>query len=419
MRLILITFFALLQQNLKAQIFADFVTSSGNFTVELDYENSPRTVANFLILAEGSRPWIDSNTGQVVSNTPFYEGINFHRVVAGFVIQAGSPNGMGTDGPGYVFPDEIENDLIFDQPYLLAMANSGPNTNGSQFFITTGTPTFLNGVHTIFGNVSTGTAVVDLINSTPTTNEAPNSDITINSVTIRREGSAAESFDEFAQDLPIVSAPELDFQFPGPIFQFQQPPNSTCFLSRSTDLINWDLTSEQRYLDANQAAASSYSLSEASNSNREFFSLSLVSWASDATPILDFSNIIITQADPFYGTFTMTFSPTLNEISIFGTTRTLTDIQVASDLYRTRVFANFSTPIFIDLPDNFLDLPNGSEAAFTAINYTTGYTLETFSPLSGRGGGNITTFSRLPGETQFVSDLFRTISGDFTSEVPE
>src|SRR5579859_3029057 len=116
-------------------IFADFTTSMGNFTCQLSYSNTPAAVANFIGLVTGQRAWLDLTTGEVRTND-FYDGITFHRVISGFMIQAGSPNGLGTDGPGYNFVDEFSPSLNFSTPWMLAMANSGPDSNGSQFFIT-------------------------------------------------------------------------------------------------------------------------------------------------------------------------------------------------------------------------------------------------------------------------------------------
>src|SRR5436305_11321320 len=116
-------------------IFADFTTSLGTFTCQLSYSNAPKAVANFIGLATGQRPWLDTATGEVRTNA-FYDGLTFHRVISNFVIQAGSPNGLGTDGPGYAVVDEFNSLLNFNAPWILAMANSGPNSNGSQFFVT-------------------------------------------------------------------------------------------------------------------------------------------------------------------------------------------------------------------------------------------------------------------------------------------
>lgn len=116
-------------------LFAIFQTNRGSFTAQLDYEKAPSTVANFIGLVEGTRGWLDAQTG-ALRREPFYNGITFHRVISGFMIQGGSPNGQGTDGPGYSFGDEFHPALRHDAAGILSMANSGANTNGSQFFIT-------------------------------------------------------------------------------------------------------------------------------------------------------------------------------------------------------------------------------------------------------------------------------------------
>ncbi|MEM9226469.1 MAG: peptidylprolyl isomerase, partial [Verrucomicrobiota bacterium] len=176
-------------------LYAVFTVSggvSGEFAVQLHYDKVPLTVANFVALAEGSRPWIEESTGALVSE-PFYDGITFHRVIAGFVIQAGSPNGLGTDGPGYSFPDEIDPALFHTQAGVLSMANSGVNTNGSQFFITLNPTTNLDGKHTVFGEVVENQSVVNTIGNTPTGgNDRPLTDVFIDSIEIVRQGTAAE-----------------------------------------------------------------------------------------------------------------------------------------------------------------------------------------------------------------------------------
>ena len=125
-------------------------TTQGTITCELWPEHAPITVTNFVELAEGSREWTDPATGEK-TDRKLYDGTIFHRVIPGFMIQGGDPLGKGTGGPGYKFQDEVDSGLKFDKPGLLAMANAGPGTNGSQFFITLGTPAHLNGKHTIFG----------------------------------------------------------------------------------------------------------------------------------------------------------------------------------------------------------------------------------------------------------------------------
>jgi len=147
--------------------YAEFDTNMGNFTCKLFPKEAPATVANFVGLAEGTKEWQDPRSGQKV-NKPFYNGLTFHRIIDGFMIQGGCPLGTGTGGPGYKFKDEFADNLSFDRPGLLAMANSGPGTNGSQFFVTLGTPTHLNHHHTIFGEVVSGMDVVNKIGKVAT-----------------------------------------------------------------------------------------------------------------------------------------------------------------------------------------------------------------------------------------------------------
>ena len=161
-------------------------TSLGDIVIELFPHHAPKTVANFVELATGAKEWTDPNTGQK-TNANLYDGTIFHRVIDGFMIQGGDPLGKGTGGPGYRFADEFHGELTFDRPYILAMANSGPGTNGSQFFITTAATTWLNRKHSIFGEVkdSKSQAVVDAIGTVKTAaQDRPETDITINSVTI-------------------------------------------------------------------------------------------------------------------------------------------------------------------------------------------------------------------------------------------
>ncbi len=149
-------------------MFATMHTTAGDIRIELFPNQAPHTVKNFVGLAEGSKEWTDPRTGEKKTE-PFYDGLAFHRVITGFMIQGGCPLGTGTGGPGYAFDDEVTGDLTFDRPYLLAMANAGKQmgrgTNGSQFFITVGPTPHLNMKHTIFGEVvdQAGRDVVDAI----------------------------------------------------------------------------------------------------------------------------------------------------------------------------------------------------------------------------------------------------------------
>lgn len=189
-------------------IFADFVTSMGSFTAELHYTVAPRTAANFISLAEGSRAWVDPQTSSVAFGKPFYNGLIFHRVIKGFMNQGGCPLGTGNSGPGYQFRDEFSQSLLHNLPYRLSMANIGYHTNGSQFFVTVATTPHLDLKHSVFGTVVQGQNVVDLINAVPTSgspNDRPLTPVVIQTVTIRRVGTAAQAFDVTAQGLPVCS----------------------------------------------------------------------------------------------------------------------------------------------------------------------------------------------------------------------
>ena len=161
-------------------------TNHGDIIVELFPNHAPKTVANFVELATGAREWVDPRTG-TKSNANLFDGTVFHRVISNFMIQGGDPLGTGTGGPGYRFADEFHPELNFDRPYLLAMANSGPGTNGSQFFITVAPTAWLNRKHSIFGEVkdATSQAVVDKIATTKTgAGDRPVQAVVIESVTI-------------------------------------------------------------------------------------------------------------------------------------------------------------------------------------------------------------------------------------------
>jgi peptidyl-prolyl cis-trans isomerase A (cyclophilin A) len=170
------------------QLTATLHTTAGDIVVQLFPDQAPVTVQNFVGLAEGSKEWRNPTNGQK-SNEPLYSGTVFHRVIEGFMIQGGDPLGSGRGGPGYEFKDEFHPDLRFDRPYLLAMANAGPGTNGSQFFLTVGPTPHLNRRHTIFGEVADAEsrAVVDQIAKTPTDRQdRPREDVTITSIEINR-----------------------------------------------------------------------------------------------------------------------------------------------------------------------------------------------------------------------------------------
>ncbi|MGH3395646.1 MAG: peptidylprolyl isomerase [Streptosporangiaceae bacterium] len=167
-------------------------TNHGDIGVRLFPDHAPKTVRNFVELAEGTREWTDPRTGRK-DQAKLYDGTVFHRVIPDFMLQGGDPLGTGTGGPGYEFGDEIHPDLQFSRPYLLAMANAGPGTNGSQFFITTVPTPWLNGKHTIFGEVVSGSEVVDAISHVKTRGaDRPVEDVVLESVEIS-EANGGES----------------------------------------------------------------------------------------------------------------------------------------------------------------------------------------------------------------------------------
>jgi peptidyl-prolyl cis-trans isomerase A (cyclophilin A) len=168
-------------------------TTEGTIVLRLFPDHAPKTVSNFVELAEGTREWTDPRTSRATTGK-LYDGTVFHRVIPDFMIQGGDPLGTGTGGPGYKFADEFHPDLAFSRPFLLAMANAGPSTNGSQFFITTAPTPWLNGKHTIFGEVVEGADVVERISQvTRNRNDRPATDVVLESVTITRSDGTQES----------------------------------------------------------------------------------------------------------------------------------------------------------------------------------------------------------------------------------
>jgi peptidyl-prolyl cis-trans isomerase A (cyclophilin A) len=172
------------KSKLKPGVYAHFVTTEGNFTVKLFEKDAPKTVANFVGLAEGT---LDPVTGKPGKSKPFYNGLTFHRIIKGFMIQGGDPLGNGTGGPGYKFADEISPERKFTKAGILAMANAGPNTNGSQFFITLDATSWLNGKHTIFGEVVEGMDVITKLGSVRTLpGDRPATPVIMKTVTIEK-----------------------------------------------------------------------------------------------------------------------------------------------------------------------------------------------------------------------------------------
>jgi peptidyl-prolyl cis-trans isomerase A (cyclophilin A) len=165
--------------------YATLVTSKGEIKARLFGDTAPKTVENFIGLATGGKPWVHPRTREQ-RNDSLYAGTIFHRVIPDFMIQGGDPLGTGTGGPGYRFEDEVNGGPSFDGPGYLAMANAGPNTNGSQFFVTVAATPWLDGKHTIFGKVVQGQDVADAISKVPTFRDKPNADIVLEEVRIEQ-----------------------------------------------------------------------------------------------------------------------------------------------------------------------------------------------------------------------------------------
>ena len=168
-------------------VYAKFDTSEGTFTARLFDDLVPKTVENFVGLAEGTKTWTDPRNNKKVTDQPYYDGVIFHRVIDGFMIQSGDPLGQGIGGPGYQFADEFTPQLRHSKAGILSMANAGPNTNGGQFFITLGPTPHLDNRHSVFGEITEGLDVVQKIGSTKVgPRDRPVKDIVINKLTIER-----------------------------------------------------------------------------------------------------------------------------------------------------------------------------------------------------------------------------------------
>lgn len=286
---------------------------AGSFTCQLHYDKAPITVANFISLAEGTRGWIDAPHGRV-SNSPFYNGLKCHRILSNFMIQGGDPNGNGSGGPGFQFLDEFSPDLRHDHPGVLSMANSGPNTNGSQFFVTVAETTHLNDVHTIFGEVVEGyeSCVLPLSNVPANASGVPVQEVKITSITIQRLGAAAQAFNPLAQSLPTVTAPAYSLSNINPSagtggIAINQPARSLLRLYRTQDLSTWDDLGFL-YLDRDASPLSTINIGGVvSGVSKQFFRVPIIIYPSNAIAPDSLAGRILTVQTTAFGPFTVEF----------------------------------------------------------------------------------------------------------------
>lgn len=212
-------------------LYAGFFTSLGSYWCRLEYKLVPRTVGNFVGLAEGTRSWVDFSSSKIVQR-PFFDRLTYHRVIDEFMIQTGSPNGQGTDGPGYEFADEFHATLRHSKPGILSMANSGANRNGSQCFVTVTNTPWLDNKHAVFGEVVEGMEVVYAISKVATgAQDKPVTPVQLNEVRILRKGTEALAFDpaKLAKPLPEVGVVPIALTF----------TNSSTVTFLATDIADW------------------------------------------------------------------------------------------------------------------------------------------------------------------------------------
>jgi cyclophilin family peptidyl-prolyl cis-trans isomerase len=319
-------------------IYADFATSKGSFTCRLYYTNAPKAVANFIGLATGARAWVDETSGRVRTNA-FHNGLTFHRVIKGFMLQGGSPNGLGTDGPGYAFSDEFSPSLRHDGPGVLSSANSGPNSNGAQFFVTVAATAWLNDVHTIFGRVIAGQDVVDAISQVAVdASDKPLTDVVVQTVSIRRVGATAQAFDIQAQGLPVVSCEPLRIASSGGenTLTFQNRLFAENFLSVSTNLTAWVGSS----LGIDVVAPASNSVKQAMTGPTRFYTLSRVQYpASTFAPRTLLSRTLTLSFDGGLWVLPIVFDSAGGGTYKFnGTPGTVTSYTWSQDIYRGRLW---------------------------------------------------------------------------------
>lgn len=320
-------------------------------------------MGNFMALATGTRPWMEVGSGRVLTR-PFYDGLLFHRVIAGFMIQTGSPNGGGAGGPGYVFPDAFDPALRHDGPGVLSMANSGPNSNGSQFFITVAATPWLDDVHTVFGRVVEGYAVVQAISQVPTDDlDQPRETVRLQNVRIRRVGPAAEAFDVHAQDLPevipdIIRTRRSDG---GLTFSFDRPIHADLRLRESTNLNDW--SSSALGIDLEPAAAANFQRS--TDGLAWFVSLTRIQYPSSTFAPRSLANrALVLTFNGGVGTVAIEFDAAGGGVYTFdsGNDGTITGLSWLQEVYRGRLSLSTSSLVPMVLRLDFADETEGKFA---------------------------------------------------------
>ena len=352
-------------------IFADFSTSLGNFTCQLAYDKAPRTVANFISIATGERAWLDIPTGSA-KRTPFYNGLTFHRVVSGFVIQGGSPKGDGTDGPGYTFKDEFDPTLRHSAAGVLSMANSGLNSNGSQFFITLAATPSLDDVHSVFGNVTSGLNIVQAIGAVAVdANSKPLTPVVMNSITIRRVGTAALAFNASAQGLPTVggAAPTLVKSGANFLLQFNRALYSDYTLYDSTNLTTWSKAKVALYVTT--PPAGDLDVTATAGQAKHFYRIPQIAYAGPLyTPPSHFNKTLTLNFNGGGGTIIFVFDGTgLGTCNYVGSsTGTITSSSWTQEAYRAQLVVQSTNLVPFVLSLAFTSAGGGT---FRGTVYTT------------------------------------------------
>ena len=300
-------------------LYAAFDTTMGSFTCRLDYAEAPVTCANFVGLAEGSQSWISTNG--VVTAEPFYDGLLFHRVMTNFMVQGGCPLGTGTSGPGYAIPDEFSINLTHHRAGILSMANSGPDSGGSQFFITLKNTDWLDNKHAVFGEVVDGMEVVYGMGAVETDGERPIIPVVMNAVEILRVGPAALAFDPADQPLPEVFSHGLSITSGVPATVVAAGITHQCELRlfNSTNLTDW-AGFRSKYFPA---ATSQWDQSASTNQPVEYFKAARIFYPQAVTAFTEVEGHTLSFTN---ASSSLIFSPVTNQTgtcSILGIPDTL------------------------------------------------------------------------------------------------